>query len=128
MPEKAVRCKVEPYVIAADICNTSLHTGMGGWTGDTDSSGWLYRQGIEAILGISQVDNALRIDPCIPRNWPGFYVNYRFESTHYRVTVENPNGINRSIRKILLDGSTLPGNLIPLVVDGQPHEVQMVMG
>ncbi|MCB2160724.1 hypothetical protein KQH40_01415 [bacterium] len=127
-PEKAARYKVEPYVVAADIYSTSPHTGMGGWTWYTGSSGWMYQFGIEAILGISRAGNSLRITPCIPRDWPGFTVNYRYGSTRYRITVENPNGINQGVRQILLDGNALPGNLIPLLGDDQPHEVQVVMG
>ena len=126
-PEKAVRYKVEPYVIAADIYSTSPHTGMGGWTWYTGSSGWMYRFGMEAILGLSRVGNALKISPCIPRDWPGFSADYRYRSTLYRIVVENPNGNNRGIHQILLDGNKLLGNLIPLVEDDQSHEVQVVM-
>jgi cellobiose phosphorylase len=127
-PENAARYKVEPYVIVADIYSQSSHIGMGGWTWYTGSSGWMYRLGIEAILGISRAGNSLRIDPCIPREWPGFKVDYRFGSTHYKIRVENSQKINRGIVQFLLDGNPLPGNQLPLVDDGQPHEVRVVMG
>ena len=94
-PEKAARYKVEPYVIAADIYSQPPHTGMGGWTWYTGSSGWMYRLGLEAILGITRVGNALKINPCIPRDWPGFKVDYRFGNTHYKISVENPHKVNR---------------------------------
>jgi cyclic beta-1,2-glucan synthetase len=127
-PEKVARYKVEPYVIVADIYSQTSHTGMGGWTWYTGSSGWMYRLGIEAILGISRVGNALEINPCIPKDWPGFKVDYRFGTTHYKISVENPQGVNRGIRQTQLDGNPLPGSPIPLVDDGQPHEVRVVMG
>jgi cellobiose phosphorylase len=127
-PEKVARYKVEPYVIAADIYSQFPNTGMGGWTWYTGSSGWMYRLGLEAILGVSRVGTALNINPCIPGNWPGYKVNYRFGSSQYRISVENPDNLNRGIRQILLDGKPLPGNQIPLVEDGQTHEVQVVMG
>jgi cellobiose phosphorylase len=127
-PEKVTRYKVEPYVIAADINSMPPHTGSGGWTWYTGSSGWMYRLGLEAILGISRVGKALNINPCIPRHWPGYKVDYRFGTTHYRISVENPNNVNRGIRQVLLDGNPLPGSLIPLVDDDQPHEVRVVMG
>ena len=127
-PEKAAQYKVEPYVIAADIYSQSAHIGMGGWTWYTGSSGWMYRLGIEAILGISREGNALKINPCIPKDWTGFKVNYRFGNTHYKISVENPKGVNRGIQKIILDGKTLSGNLLPLVDDGQPHDVSVLMG
>ncbi|HEX7619789.1 MAG TPA: glucoamylase family protein [Anaerolineales bacterium] len=127
-PEKARRYKVEPYVIAADIYSQFPNTGMGGWTWYTGSAGWMYRLGLEAILGISKVGAALNINPCIPHFWPGFKVDYRFGNTHYRISVENPHNINRGVRQVLLDGNLLPGNQVPLVEDGKPHEVQVVMG
>jgi cellobiose phosphorylase len=126
--EKAARYKVEPYVIAADIYSMPPHTGRGGWTWYTGSSGWMYRLGLEAILGISRVGKVLRINPCIPRHWLGFKVDYRFGTTNYKIIVENPNNVNRGIRQVLLDGNPLPDNLIPLVDDGRHHEVQVVMG
>jgi cyclic beta-1,2-glucan synthetase len=127
-PEKAARYMVEPYVIAADIYSVPPHAGKGGWTWYTGSSGWMYRLGIEAILGISRVGRALNINPCIPRHWPGYKVNYRSGKTHYMVNVENPHKVNRGIQEVLLDGKPLPGSLIPLVEDGQAHEVRVVMG
>ena len=55
----------------------------------------MYRLGIEAILGISREGNALKINPCIPKDWPGFKVDYRFGTAYYKISVENPEGVNR---------------------------------
>ena len=127
-PKKTQRYMVEPYGIAADIYSQPPQTGTGGWTWYTGSSGWMYRLGLEAILGITRLGKTLNINPCIPKNWPEFKVDYRFGITHYKITVENPNGINHGIRQILLDGILMAGSLIPLVEDGQLHEVRVVMG
>ena len=127
-PEKVARYKEEPYVIAADIYSVPPHTGRGGWNWYTGSSGWMYRLGIEAILGITRQGNLLNINPCIPRNWPGFKVDYRFGTAHYMINVENPNGINRGVKHVSLDGNPLPESLIPLVDNGQTHEVHVLMG
>jgi cyclic beta-1,2-glucan synthetase len=125
--EKVTRYKVEPYVIAADIYSVSPHTGRGGWTWYTGSSGWIYRLGVEAILGINRVGNSLRIDPCIPSHWPGYKVDYLFGNTHYKIDVKNPNNGNRGVAQILLDGNLLPNTLIPLANDGQLHEVRVML-
>jgi cyclic beta-1,2-glucan synthetase len=136
-PEKMQRYMVEPYGIAADIYSQAAlpvqepglsRTGTGGWTGYTGSAGWMYRLGIEAILGLSLVGNALSIKPCIPGNWPGFNVDYRFGSTHYKISVENPSGVNPGVRQILLDGIPLSTGLVPLIDDHKLHEVRVVMG
>ncbi len=126
-PEEAARYQVEPYVVAADIYSQLPHPGRGGWTWYTGSSGWMYSLGIEAILGISRLGSMLKIDPCIPRHWPGFKVDYRFGATHYFIDIQNPDGVNRGVRQILLDGKLLPDNLISLSEDDKQHEVQVLM-
>jgi cyclic beta-1,2-glucan synthetase len=88
----------------------------------------MYRLGIEAILGITRVGNALKFNPCIPRNWTGFKVDYRFGMTHYKISVENPQSVNRGIQQVILDGVRLSDGLIPLADDGLPHEVRVVLG
>jgi cellobiose phosphorylase len=88
----------------------------------------MYRLGIEAILGVTRLGDTLKIDPCIPANWPGFQLTYRFGRTPFLVIVENPQGVNRGVRQILLNGLPLPDNRIPLTDDGRQHEVRVLMG
>lgn len=127
-PEKVALYKVEPYSVAADIYSVQPHTGNGGWTWYTGSSGWMYRLGIEALLGLSRAGNVLKIHPCIPKHWPGFKVDYRFGATHYLIEVENPHGVNQGVEKTVLNGMLLPDNQIPLSDDHKTHQVQVVMG
>ena len=127
-PDKAMNYKVEPYVISADIYSIPPHTGSGGWTWYTGSSGWMYRLGLEAILGISRVGNDLKINPCIPHDWAGYKVDYCFGTSHFKINIENPLNVNRGVQQIMLDGNPLSGNLVPLVDDGQTHQVRVVMG
>jgi cyclic beta-1,2-glucan synthetase len=126
--EKAALYQVEPYVIAADIYSALPHPGRGGWTWYTGSAGWMYRLGIEAILGLTRQGDALTISPCIPHSWPGFTLVYRFGKTHYKITVENQHKVNRGVQQLFLDGKDLSGGPIPLVDDGQPHQVRALLG
>ncbi len=126
--EKTARYKTEPYNIAADIYSVSPHTGNGGWTGYTGSAGWMYRLGIEAILGVSRAGNILKINPCIPKDWPGYKLTYQFGTTRYLISVKNPDGVNQGIQRILMDGDVLTDNQIPLLNDGEQHEVQVLLG
>jgi cyclic beta-1,2-glucan synthetase len=127
--EKIAKYQVEPYVIVADIYSEPTHIGHGGWTWYTGSAGWMYRLGLEAILGISRAGQALRIDPCIPQVWPAFRVDYRFGSTHYQISVENPHHLHRCSprARVSLDGKKLPDNLVPLVDDGRLHMVHLLI-
>jgi cyclic beta-1,2-glucan synthetase len=127
-PEKSAQYKVEPYCLAADIYGVAPLTGRGGWTWYTGSAGWMYRFGIEAILGISREGNSLIIEPCIPANWPGFQVNYRFGNSIYAIHVENPQKLNRGVKDAWFDGEKVNGNCFNLVNDGKTHEVRIIIG
>ncbi len=127
-PEKAARYMVEPYSLAADISSVAPESGRGGWTWYTGSAGWMYRLGIEGILGISRMGNKLRIDPCISSTWPGYELSYRYGTTHYQISVKNPFGLNRGVQRIVVDGTRILETFISLEDDGGEHEVQVLMG
>ncbi|MCC6165940.1 MAG: hypothetical protein IT329_01820 [Caldilineaceae bacterium] len=124
---KAGVYKVEPYVISADVYGVAPHVGRGGWTWYTGSSGWMYRLGVEAILGLRRDAQSLWLEPCIPAHWPGFKLTYRLGRTCYRFTVENPDGVQRGDTTVSLDGQPLSSGRVPLVDDGQEHQVCVVL-
>jgi cyclic beta-1,2-glucan glucanotransferase len=124
------RYKVEPYVVAADIYSEPPHVGRGGWTWYTGSAGWMYRAGIESILGLRRQGTFLLFDPCIPKHWPGFELTYRHGATRYDIVVENPHGVCRGIASAELDGLPLADGAIrvPLVDDSKTHRICVVLG
>jgi cyclic beta-1,2-glucan synthetase len=124
------RYKVEPYVMAADVYAEPPHVGRGGWTWYTGSAGWMSQAGIEGILGFRLRGATLVIDPCVPRAWPRYEIDYRYRSARYEILVENPDGVSRGVASTELDGRTLRagGAAIPLVDDGATHVVRVVLG
>ena len=123
------RYKVEPYVVSGDIYAEPPHVGRGGWTWYTGSAGWLYRAGMEWILGFRVRGMILSIDPCIPRNWPGYSIDFRYHSAIYKIKVENPSNVARGVALTELDGKLLPGSAsIPLADDGAVHNIRIVLG
>jgi cyclic beta-1,2-glucan synthetase len=124
------RYKVEPYVVAADIYGESPHIGRGGWTWYTGSAGWMYRAGIEWILGFRLRGSALHFDPCIPRAWRNFEITFRYHSSRYEIFVENPQEVQRGVLSVELDGRALArGSMhIQLSDDGATHHVRIVLG
>jgi cyclic beta-1,2-glucan synthetase len=122
-PAGVERYKVEPYVVAADVYTAPGQRGRGGWTWYTGSASWMYRVGLEAILGFTRRGDTLRIEPCVPDAWPGFSIRYRFGTSVYSITVEDPAAIRRTAVEVSLDGRVLDGPVIPLVEDGARHEV-----
>jgi cyclic beta-1,2-glucan synthetase len=126
--EKMRRYGVEPYVVAADVYSAEGWFGRGGWTWYTGSSGWMYRLGVEAILGLRRSGDGLRIEPCIPSDWPGYRIEYRSGATTYRVEVENPEGHSTGVRMVTMDGEELTDGIIPLEESGGEHDVVVKMG
>ncbi len=124
---KALRYRLEPYLVAADIYSVSPHVGRGGWSGYTGSAGWLYRLGVEGILGMRRRGEFLELRPCIPRQWEAYEITWREGSTAYHIMVENPHGLSKGICRIWLDGEWRPDGRIPLVRDGRPHAVRAVL-
>ncbi|MEX2250609.1 MAG: glucoamylase family protein [Acidimicrobiia bacterium] len=123
------RYRVEPYVAAADVYSEAPHVGRGGWTWYTGSAGWMYRAGVEWILGFRLRGARLLIDPCIPRAWRGFEIDFRYHSSRYQIQVSNPNGVTRGVVGLTMDGTTLPpGSELELVDDGSTHQVQVILG
>jgi cyclic beta-1,2-glucan synthetase len=126
-PDDVATYKVEPYVVAADVYTAEGHLGRGGWTWYTGSASWLYRVGLEGILGFTKRGEKLTIDPCIPPSWDGFQVDYRHGETVYRIEVRNPSGVERGVESVQLDGVTTDGWIL-LAGDGGEHRVVVTMG
>ncbi len=81
--------RVEPYSVAADVYSSPDKLGRGGWTWYTGSAGWLYRAGVEAILGITRRGDRLHVRPALPRDWPGYSANLRLGGRMLEIRVTN---------------------------------------
>ena len=123
------RYKVEPYAVAADVYSQPPHVGRGGWTWYTGSAAWLYRAGLEWILGFRVRGATLLIDPCVPKTWGGFEMVFRYHSARYEIVVENPRRVSRGVTRVELDGTALrPEAHVDLADDGATHRVRVVLG
>jgi cyclic beta-1,2-glucan synthetase len=124
------RYKVEPYVVAADVYAEIPHVGRGGWTWYTGSAGWMYRAGMESILGLRLHGDRLSLDPCIPTAWPGFEISMRFGSSRYEIEVVNPAGVSQGVDSASVDGEILTERplYVHLTDDGATHRVHIRLG
>ncbi len=123
-----LKYKAEPYVMPADVYGVPPHTGRGGWTWYTGSSGWMYRAGLEYILGFGKNGGRLIIDPCIPPGWSGYSIRYRYMETFYDIVIKNPDGVSRGVKHISVDGILSEGNSIELANDRKEHFAEVLMG
>jgi len=121
------RYKGEPYVLAGDVYAHPSHSGRAGWTWYTGSAGWLYRAGLESILGLRRHGTTFEVDPCIPAVWAGFEVTWQFGSSRYEITVSNMGRCCRGVASAQLDGADVDPRAIALVDDGHTHQVRVVL-
>jgi cyclic beta-1,2-glucan synthetase len=122
--EAADRYIVEPYTIAADVYTASGHLGRGGWTWYTGSAGWLYRLGVEQVLGLQRRGDRLIVQPCLPPEWPGYCATYTVGRTVYTIVVERGDGPGG----VTIDDSVVPEGSIMLSDAGGAHMVRIRIG
>jgi len=122
------RYVTEPYVVDGDVYAHPEHSGRGGWSWYTGSAGWMYRAGLESILGLQRRGGTFAVTPSIPSQWPGFSLEWRFGSSLYRITVDNPGHRSAGVATALLDGTSVDPDAIPLIDDGSEHAVLVTMG
>jgi cyclic beta-1,2-glucan synthetase len=116
-------------VLAGDVYGAPPWVGRGGWTWYTGAAAWLWRLGVEGILGLRKEEGQLSIDPCIPPTWKGFEAWIRLGARSVHVVVDNPDAVDRGVAAITLDGVPLGSNRLCLdpSVPGQ-HEVHVRLG
>lgn len=126
--EKATVYRVEPYVVTADIYSKAPFIRRGGWTWYTGSASWMYRLGLDAILGFHKNGNLLMIDPVIPPSWDGFKIHYRYGETVYHIEVLNPGHVSHHVDLVVMNGQPLRDLTIPLMDDHLEHTVVVTLG
>ena len=127
--DQAALRKVEPYVYAQMVAGKEAQRpgeAKNSWL--TGTAAWNFHAVTEYILGIRPDYDGLRIDPCIPPEWPGFQVQRRFRGVTFRIHVRNPEGVSKGVKSLLVDGEQVEGNLVPAGAAGPVCEVEVLMG
>lgn len=125
--EASKKYKVEPYVIAADVYGSSNLAGQGGWTWYTGSSSWYYKAGIEYLLGLKVEKGYIRIEPCIPKEWKEYQMQYKWKESIYNIKVKNPEGKNTGVNKVILNGKEVE-NCMKLDGSRSIYQIEVIMG
>ena len=116
----------EPYVYAQNILgdeHPQFGLGRNSWL--SGAASWCYQAATQWILGIRPEYDGLRIDPCIPSAWSGFSAARRFRGRLMRIRVHNPENACKGVVKMVLDGRDIAGNLIPLDLSKDEHQIDI---
>jgi cellobiose phosphorylase len=88
----------------------------------------MYRAGLENLLGLRARGETFAMDPCIPAGWGSYAIAWQHRSTHYLITVQNPNRLSRGVQSARLDDAPVDPAAIPLADDHRIHHVRVVLG
>jgi len=127
-PEGLEQYRAEPYAVAADVYAHPMHLGRGGWTWYTGSAGWMYQAAVDGLLGLRRAGATFSIAPSIPAMWPAFSLHWRTGRASYHISVVNPEHRCGGVRSAELDGAAIDPDAIPLLDDGQAHNVVVQLG
>ena len=121
--------RTEPYVYSQMIAGKdapNFGEAKNSWL--TGTAAWTFLDVSQYILGIRPDYDGLVVDPCIPASLDGFSAKRDFRGVTYHITVKNPNGAEKGVASMTVDGTPVEGNMIPF--DGSKKEVQVevVMG
>jgi len=121
--------KVEPYVYCQMIAGKDAFKpgeGKNSWLSGT--AAWNFYTIVQYILGVKPDYNGLAINPCIPADWNGFEMKREFRGAQYNIVVKNPNHVSKGVKQIIVNGSPIEGNVVPILEKGKTHNVEVIMG
>ncbi len=121
--------RTEPYVYSQMVAGRdapSFGEAKNSWL--TGTAAWTFVSISQAILGLKPTLSGLQLDPCVPKDWKRFTLRRRYRGAVYEITVENPDGVEKGVRSLTVDGTEIAGNVIPVQSAGRTVRVKAVMG
>ena len=118
--------KVEPYVNCQMVAGKDAAKpgeGKNSWL--TGTAAWMWYTISEFILGIKPDYEGLNIDPCLPSTAHEYEVIRKFRGGEYHIVVKNPEGREKGVKQITVDGKVIDGTISPCL-EGK-HEVSVQM-
>jgi N,N'-diacetylchitobiose phosphorylase len=120
--------EAEPYSYCQFVMGRD-HTAHGRarhpWL--TGSGGWNYTAVTRWILGVRLTFEGMIVDPCVPADWKQFQVTREWRGASFRISVSNPEGVEKGVKSLTLDGVRVKG-AIPPQAAGSTHQVEVLMG
>ncbi len=127
--DRAEERQIEPYVhCQTTYSRFNVNEGASRIPWLSGTASWAYYTATHWILGIRPELHGLRIDPCIPAEWPGFTLRRTFRGRQLTVEVQNPKHVSSGVTALMVDGRHIAGNLVPIDQLRDGSHVQAILG
>lgn len=129
LEDKSDLHKVEPYVYCQMTAGKDAYKpgeAKNSWL--TGTAAWNWYAITQFILGIKPDYDGLVIDPCVPKNWEHYEIGRKFRDAEYRITINNPDGVNRGVKRLVVNGKEVEGNMVPHQPAGSVNTVEVTLG
>ncbi len=121
--------KTEPYVYAQMIAGKDAFKpgeAKNSWLSGT--AAWNFYAITQYILGIKPQYDGLEISPCIPKKWKKYHITRKFRGAVYEIEIENPDGVNKGVKEVFLNGNKHSNNIIPIQKPGSTNKIIVKLG
>ena len=121
--------QVEPYVhCQTTYSKFNINEGASRVPWLSGTASWAYYSATHWLLGVRPEIDGLRIDPCMPKAWPGFKMTRTFRGMKVKIEVRNPSGVCRGVKTLTVDGKSCAGNLVPTATLRPGAKIVAVLG
>ena len=121
--------KTEPYVYSQMIAGADaprFGEAKNSWL--TGTAAWTFVNLSQALLGIQPEYDGLKIDPCLPAKFRDFSVERRFWDADYHIEIHKPEGVQKGVLWMEVEGQKITGNQITLIPGKKEYHVIVQMG
>ena len=121
--------KTEPYVYSQMVAGPdapNFGEGKNSWL--TGTAAWTFTDISQYILGVYPTLSGLSVDPCIPDDFGDFTIRRVYRDGVYNIRVQNPDHVQKGVKKMIVDGKEISGHVIPYEKGKKEYDVQVIMG
>jgi cellobiose phosphorylase len=106
--------EIEPYVYCQSTHSRySSRYGASRLPWLSGAATWAFYSASRYILGIRPEYTGITIDPCIPASWDSLDITRRFRGKLLHIRISNPDGKEKGIRQLIVNGKPIEKNFIP---------------
>ncbi len=121
--------RTEPYVYSQMIAGADAPKhgeAKNSWL--TGTAAWTFVNVSQYLLGVQPDYDGLMLDPCLPDDLKEITLERTYRGAQYHVHVVKPDGVEKGVKKMVVNGTEVAGNLVRPVDGCKEYTVEIVMG